>query len=320
MAQIHLENSGHIIRGFLIIPYIALNTNLPEKRSKLFKIIMFLALAQIVVALIKGAYIQNFSLDAYEKWLSAFSSLALLYGLFSLFLFNKYSKKKFYKHFTPIIFTLGIIILIIASNRSVWVAGVVGFIFLILTKEINIKNQILVLFIILFVLIIASQLFSAEGYNFSNFFSQRLDVFSYKEDPTSSWRYFYWITIFNSIILKPFFGYGLGGSFGIYVPELKDVITTSPHNLYFAMLYELGAVGSTLFLVFIAKYLKDLRKLKLLLPMDNIIKITLFVVIFCAISYWIAYSSDKDFFTWCYLGLALSLLINKTETVSESET
>ena len=267
-------------QGFLIIPYIAWSFKLPDEREKLFKILVALSLSQILIALLKGAFIQNFSFDAYEKWLSAFGSLALLYGLFAFYIYNKYKKIKISKITIITIFSLGIIILLIASNRSVWLAGITGFIFLIFLKEVNVKNQFVLLLIILLVFIIVFQLFTKEGYDFTNFFSNRLDAFlDYQSDPTANWRFYIWGSIIEKIPEKLLFGYGLGGNFDIYIPELNNVLGNSPHNFYLAMLYELGLVGTLSFFIFLVKYIKDLVKLKTIDLNDYIIKITSFIVI-----------------------------------------
>lgn len=307
-------------QGFLILPYIALNTKLINERKKLFKVLIILSLGQILIALLKGAFIQNLSFEAYEKWLSAFGSLALLYGLFALYMYRKYDNIKISRAVIILTFTLGIIILLIASNRSVWLAGVTGFIFLIFQKEVNIKNQFVLLLVFLFVFVIAYLLFTTEGYDFRIFFSNRLNAFlDYQNDPTASWRFYIWSSIIQSIPEKLMFGFGLGGNFDIYIPELNNVLGNSPHNFYLAMLYELGLMGVLLFFIFIVKYIKDLVKLRTLLLSDNIMRKISFIVIACLVGYWIAYSTEKDFFTWCYLGLGFSIIINTKTDIVKNE-
>lgn len=299
-------------QGFLIILYIAVSTKLHEEREKLFKVILILAISQILIALIKGAFIQSFSLNAYEKWLSAFGSIGLLYGLFAFYLYTKYEKIKIPAILKALIFTLGLVVLIIASNRSVWLAGVIGFIALIVLKEIKLRNQIAVILLILIVFSITTKIFTSEGYNFSNFFYTRLEAFTdYQRDPSSVWRYYIWSSIIESIAKEPMFGYGLGGNFGIFVSAINTVLGNSPHNFYLAMLYALGATGIILFFLFLFMYIKNLVKIKMLDSTDYIIKTNSFVVTACMLTYWIAYSTEKDFFTWCFLGLGFSIIINK---------
>jgi len=298
--------------GFVVLNYVAINTGTIIERKKIFKLIMYLGLGQIIVALIKGAYIQGFSLNAYEKWLSAFGSLALLYALFAFYLYNKYVKINISKTMAVIIFLSGILVLIIASNRSVWLAGSVGILLLIILKEIKLKEQIIFLIIGAIVLFIAMQLFFFEGYNFYNFFGKRLLAFTnYESDETSIWRYYVWSSLLESVYKNIFFGFGLGDNFQIFVPELNTILYNSPHNFYLAMLYQLGIVGIFLILLLFVSFINQLTKLKNLIDTDLVIKKTVYVVIVCLLIYWLAYSTEKDLFTWCFLGLGFSLIINK---------
>lgn len=298
-------------QGFLIIPYVAMSINSSKMRKRLFVILVILALSQIITALIKGAFIQNFSLDTYEKWLSSFGSLALLYGLFGLYLYRKYKGAKLQKISTFIIIFSGIIILIIASNRSVWLAGIVAFLFLIITKEIKVKHHVALFLISIFVFLLVTQVFTSEGYDFYNFFTQRFYAFTdFKKDPTAAWRYYVWMSMIENIAAQPFWGYGLGGNFNFFIPEFASFFGNSPHNFYLAMMYELGFIGLSLFFIFLINFILDLKGLKFLNITDHIIRLNSYIVIVSFLSYWIAYSTEKDFFTWAFLGLGFSIIIN----------
>ena len=168
-------------QGFIILPYVAVSIKSSPDRGKMFKLLVILSLFQIILALFKGSVIQGFSLSADEKWLSAFGSLALLYGLFAFFLLLKSKVIQPPKVLIPFLFFSGIIILIIASNRSVWLAGFVGLIYLILSGKAKIKEQILIGIVILIVVFFAMRLFSSEGFNFFSFMTDRFTAFTNSE-------------------------------------------------------------------------------------------------------------------------------------------
>ena len=300
-------------QGFIIIPFIAVSFKNSEQRYKIFMLIVGLSLFHIALGIFKGSVIQGFSLDTHDKWLSAFGSLALLYGLYAYYLLLTSKVIKPPKILVSIVFFIGLVTLIIASNRSVWLAGLVGFLFLLFIGKIKIKQQFVILIIVLFVVLIVIQLFSSEGYNFFSFITVRLDAFTnYQSDETAMWRMYAWNAIIESISKNLVWGYGLGGNFNVYVPKFAQDLGTTPHNFYLAMMYELGSVGTIFFSVFIISFVSKLRKLQALVTTDSVIKYTTYVVIVCMLSYWIAYATEKDLLTWCYLGLGFSLIINKS--------
>ena len=128
-----------------------------------------------------------------------------------------------------------------------------------------------------------------------------------------------WASIIEKIYNNPIWGHGFGQNFDVYIPQMQTAIVNSPHNYYLAMLYELGAVGLISFFVAIINYLKNLWRVKITNETDDVIRITSIVVVFCALSYWFPYASEKDIFTWSYLGLGLSLLINKNSESGQNE-
>jgi O-antigen ligase len=143
------------------------------------------------------------------------------------------------------------------------------------------------------------------------FFEKRLAAFfEYESDPTASWRYFFWLSTFEKLKDNILLGHGLGQHFQIYIPEFKETITTSPHNLYLTILFHSGLLGMVFYLFFIMNIFINLKN-ALKINNERFIILTSIVVLFIVHFYGIAYSFEKDFFTWMYVGLGISAIFNR---------
>ena len=131
------------------------------------------------------------------------------------------------------------------------------------------------------------------------FFEKRLAAFfEYESDPTASWRYFFWLSTFEKLKDNIILGHGLGQHFQIYIPEFKETITTSPHNLYLTILFHTGILGTAFYLLFIVKAFIDMKK-SLRIISERYIILTSIVVLFIVHFYGIAYSFENDFTRGC---------------------
>ena len=296
---------------FLFIPYFVISLKKSDDRRTVFYLLVVLSFLHILFGLINGGVLYYFRFEEYNKWLSNFGSLALIYGMFALFLLKRTENLKLNRTITSIVFLIGITIIVISSSRSAWLAGIAGLFILILFGQFKINNffSLLLLSPILFYLLVL--LFEYSGIDMFIFFEKRLAAFfEYESDPTASWRYFFWLSTFEKLKDNILLGHGLGQHFQIYIPEFKETITTSPHNLYLTILFHTGILGTAFYLLFIVKAFIDMKK-SLRIISERYIILTSIVVLFIVHFYGIAYSFEKDFFTWMYVGLGISAIFNR---------
>jgi O-antigen ligase len=296
---------------YLFIPYLVISLKKSDDRRKVFYSLVVLSFSHILFGFINGGVLYYFRFEEYNKWLSHFGSLALIHGMFALFLLKRTETFKLNRPTTLIIFLIGITIIVISSSRSAWLAGIAGLFILILFGQFKLNNFFCLLLLspILFYLLLL--LFEHSGIDMFIFFEKRLAAFiEYESDPTASWRYFFWLSTFEKIKDNFLLGHGLGQHFQIYIPEFKETITTSPHNLYLTILFHTGILGTAFYLLFIVKAFIDMKK-SLRIINERYIILTSIVVLFIVHFYGIAYSSEKDFFTWMYVGLGISVIFNR---------
>ena len=295
----------------LFIPYLVISLKKSHDRRTVFFLLIVLSLLHILFGVIRGGLLYYFRFEEYNKWLSHFGSLALIYGMFALFLLKSTETFKLNRTITSIIFLIGITIIIISSSRSAWLAGIAGLFILILFGQFKINNffSLLLLSPILFYTLVL--LFEYSGIDMSIFFERRLAAFiEYESDPTASWRYYFWLSTFDKIKDNFLLGNGLGKHFQVYIPEFRKTITTSPHNLYLTIIFHSGLLGMVFYLFFIMNIFINMKKgLKII--SERYIILTSIVVLFIVHFYGIAYSFEKDFFTWMYVGLGISVIFNR---------
>jgi O-antigen ligase len=294
----------------LFIPYLVINLKKSDDRRTAFLILLSLSLLHILFGLIKGGALYYFRFEAYNKWLSNFGSLALLYGMFALFLVKTTETFKVNGLITSFIFLTGISIILISSSRAAWIAGIAGLFIIILLGQFKLNNFLTLLLLspILFYILLC--LFEYSKIDMFLFFETRLAAFfEYESDPTASWRHSFWLSAVAKIKENFLFGHGLGQHFQIYIPELKETISTSPHNLYLTILFHSGILGLTLYSLFIINIFINMKK-TLKIIRERYIVLTGMVVLFSVHFYGIANSFEKDFFTWMYVGLGISVVVN----------
>lgn len=296
---------------FLLIPYIVVSTKTVEARAKLFKLLMILSLLYFFLGIMRGSILFHFKFAAYDKWLSGFGSLALLYGLYAFYSSVRENVISPSKLLMILINIAGISMIVISSTRAVWLAGVAGLIFLWISGRISLATQFKLIFLIAFIIVILLPLFRFAELNFLEFMQARLLAFTdYQSDVTASWRYNFWLSTIKQIMQKPWVGWGLGMHFSVYVPEYREAFTTSPHNLYLSMLFQIGVVGFLLYIGVVISIIMQFRKASPLIATDRAIITTASLVLLSVHFYGVAYPFEKEFFTWLYIGLALSYIVH----------
>lgn len=296
------------------IPYLTAFCKTPTQRKRMLLVIMLLSLFHIVIGIIKGWRLFGLAVAVGNKWLTAIGSLSLLYGLCSSYLFMRYRVISLSKWLVFILYVTGISVVTISGNRSAWLAGVVGVVLLMLIGEVGLSNQVRLILVILFSFTVPFLIFQGQGWEPADFLSDRLRAFTdYQSDVTANWRYHFWREAIREGLAHPFLGSGFGKHFNIYIYEFNDLRTTSPHNLYVSMFYEIGIIGLLFYVLFVGylvfQILRSRNSCRISIT-DNII-LTLAVIVFGASHfYFIGYTFEKDFFTWLYLGLATSVVVH----------
>ncbi len=293
-----------------LIPYIVVFFKTEDEQWRLFKLLMFLSLIFIFIGIIRGSILYSFRFGSYNKWLTSNANLALLMGITALYFGRKYRLVTLRNTVVSFLFMAFIFITLINSVRSVWLATIVAFLVLIFTRQISFKSYIIVGIFGIIVLATVFYVFEIQDKNIFYFIKTRSMAFTdYQKDPTANWRYLLWLESFKQIIQKLFIGKGLGYHFNLYLSRGVR-ITTSPHNLYISIAYQLGTVGLLLYIGFISQLFLQIRKtLKMQISLrPRVIVLTAFVILLSSSFYYIAYTFE--YFTWLYVGLGIAVIMN----------
>ncbi|MDH4069840.1 MAG: O-antigen ligase family protein [Ignavibacteria bacterium] len=292
----------------LLVPYVAINSDTPERRITIMKTLILLAFSNLLWAVLRGGVLYGFGFSAYDKWLSSFGSLSLVFGALAFVLLRRTGAILAGPWLAGMITSLVASVLVIAGSRSAWLVGIVGGI-LVARSRITIRNAGFVSLVILLsggLLIIP---FSISGIDPIRFLTERLLALTdFQQDPTSAWRYYFWISSVETISKQPWLGTGFGPHFDIFVPELNEVFTTSPHNLYLTILSQTGILGLFLYVWWVIGIGRRCRTVSTG-SIDQAIARLSFITLIGLHLYALAFSFEKDFTSWAIVGVGLAASI-----------
>ncbi len=302
----------------LLIPYIVVFFQTENDQWRLFKLLIVLSSLFLFSGILRGWMFRGFEIGFGIRWFTASANLALLNGMIALYFVIKQRLIKINSTVLIVLFAAFFCITIISNIRSVWLATIVAIIVVLLLGQFSVRIQILSIIGILIALVIANYLLTIYNIDFLTFIKDRSKPFyDYRSDPTASWRYYVWIEALKRIKESPFFGFGLGRHFQLYFKP-GHVITTSPHNLYISITYQLGFVGLFLYLSFLVQIFYRFRKAltKGITNKQFTIVLTGSTILFSSSAYYIAY--NFDYFTWLYIGLGIASIMKVFNSKKET--
>lgn len=295
----------------LLVPYLMVMVRTSRQRRRLLNTLAVFSLSYLLVALVKYFIVVDVSLGV--RVLRSQGALALLYGLLTLVVTNNGSIwKKLSSMARGGLVVGGLLVLLFTTHRSVWLASVVALAVLLLRAEMTVRRQVQLLLLALLASFLASCAFSSLGYDPVDFIQSRLLAFTApSRDPTTRWRIHLWRASLFKIREMPLTGQGLGTHFQFDFLG-REIITTSPHNLYLSIAVQVGLPGLLLYLAFVAQLYSRLRRAsgrKGMLPSDRSLLAIGLVVLVSAHAYYVAYVLDWT--TWAYVGAAASLVLSR---------
>ncbi len=306
----------------LLVPYLCAFMTAPEKRLRMLKVLLWMAFLLIPVSIINALFSPDVEFGI--RWVRAFGAIALLNGLIAFYIFTKRNIVNIRIYWYIPIFALSGFILVITSHRSVWLASVAAFAALFFTRHIRKKNLVTFFLLILLVGSAAFFAFDKAGHQPQTFISSRLKAFTNPvNDPTSNWRLLLWEEAIQDIRQNPFFGLGLGTHFNIVIGTNREIVITSPHNLYITIPFQIGIPGFLAYLGFVGMLFfrfKSNRYKTFLIPLDRALLTMGFVILVSMHVFYITFTSEIGFLNWAYLGLAVSVLVNRDLNKEERAT
>jgi O-antigen ligase len=293
------------------VPYLVFTTKTEGERRSAFLLLITLSVSQLLWGLLRAYVLYDMTFSAYEKWLSGFGSLALLYGALAYAaacreqLLTQGKTRRF------LVYSASTAMILIAGARAVWFAAAGALILLAFRRQMPVRHLLTGGALLLLIVFVVFPLFLQPGLQPGDFLRDRLLAFTdFTTDPTAAWRYTFWVASLEEIMKSPWLGHGFGLHFNVYVAEFRETLTTSPHNLYLSMTYQTGILGLILYLAWILVVALRLKKHRPARGTDNVIVGTAILVLLAIHAYGIAYSLEKDFFTWSYVGLGISSMVN----------
>jgi len=295
----------------LLLPYLAIFARTPVKRLQMLKALMLVSFGFIIIALIKILLLETESISLGVRYVNSFGALAILYGLIAVFV----ARNKLLFNISLLSFVLlhiiGISIIVLTTHRSVWLASVTALAVLYSLGELKIKKLLKFIFVGFLSSVAVYFMLSYIVTNPLEFIKTRLLAFTNPEmDPTAYWRAYLWQEVLIQIQKNFWLGNPIGMHFQLADPS-GNIVTVSPHSLYFMLLFHVGILGLFLYLAFIVNLLLKLIKAQNGLPIltDQVVSRVGVIILIAAHAYYIAYTTETDWITWSYLGLAGSATI-----------
>jgi O-antigen ligase len=203
------------------------------------------------------------------------------------------------------------VIIIIDSHRSVWFAAVAAAATIYLMKEINHRNMMqnvpLLVFSAIIIFFLAQQLIMiGMKTNLVDFVVERtrhLIQIGEGHENTAAWRVAQWKTQMQKFYSNPIAGQGFGGYWG-----LSGRLGVSPHSLYVQTLVKLGIVGMLFYLIIIvkifAKLKRNIAKYKMKADPETAILITAMVILIAGHVFYAVYAFE--YYSLLYIGLGVA--------------
>gem|GEM_PF-5241955 len=271
----------------------------PKDLRQLISTLIFVAAFSATVSIV-GIFVSK----TIYKVISAEACLNLTLVAFSILVLNINGIIVIKRSLDKFMILMFFMLVFLNQHRSVWLAGMVGFILLLRLYRI----QILSFQRIVYALILISGLFITAIIIKPDFGSSLVSSFQGFTDPssdrTASWRMEGWKQQIDRVVRtkKVIFGEGVGGYYSWIDRGVE--ITVSPHNGYVQIFLKMGLVGLTIYALFVLTFFRKTLHVRKKIPpgykkacleigIVNIVAahaymipygIPLFMLIFCAVS------------------------------------
>ncbi|MDD5369033.1 MAG: O-antigen ligase family protein [Anaerolineaceae bacterium] len=291
----------------LIVPvYIGLFFPSAERRRGLFRLLIFSALILTLCVVPVIGTLKGWGVGPENRFFPSHISLGLVYGLIALLIARKYGMIRISAFVIWIICIPILVLVLVDSHRSVWVAGVIALAMLIWLKEFRLSSIIRYLPLVLLVVGLVFAVATTAGLDVPSYIISRASEIITPEatNGTAAWRLNQWDIEMQSFNKSPVQGIGFGGYW---------ITGVEPHSLYVQTLVKLGAVGLFLYIaVIICLFFKMFSWFKVhrkeATPELAIVVVALTVLV-AGHAYYSVYALEA--YTWLFVGLGMANSSNR---------
>jgi len=301
----------------LCIPlYVALFFSSAKRRKKLLKLLIVSSLIFPIMCIPVIGQLKGWRIGPDSRFFPSSISLGLLYGFLALSYGKKYNLVKIDRILFWFVFVSSGVIIIIDSHRSVWLAAVAAAATIYWFKEINrrnmMKNVSLLVISAIIIFFIAQQLIMISmKTNLVDFVVERtrhLIQIGEGYENTAAWRVAQWKMQMQKFYANPIAGQGFGGYWG-----LSGKLGVSPHSLYVQTLVKLGIVGMLFYLIIIvkifAKFKRSIASYKMQADPEIAILIPGMVILIASQVFYAVYAFE--YYSLLYIGLGVAASTEK---------
>lgn len=181
------------------------------------------------------------------RFINAVEALMVSMLLVAFLFFNSKNRLNFSKYQSFSLAALLLIIIILVQHRSVWLATIVGILYILVFKQgFSLRTVIPVMLVILTLLVISNKIGNFVGQEVGTTLENSATFISNPEqDGTGSWRLMGWEQQIKSALKNPLFGEGLGRYNKWY--DGSKWIRLSVHNGYIMYFSKFGLIGLSIF-------------------------------------------------------------------------
>lgn len=313
--------------GLIVAPYVALFVRSPRSLARTYKTVTAFALVLPLLLLPVVGHLVGWSLGGKLNGTSRFypsaADLGLLYAVVATYVFSRSNRR--WRRLFHVIVVPALAFIVIDSNRSVWLVGIVIWLALIAVKRIKVQHFWRSGFVTALVLVAATAGLTVLGKDpLGSLLIRARALTNPGADPTASWRLEVWRSSIAQSRTHLLFGQGFGAAKGVghyfnFNLANGGAVTVIPHNMYLMTLYNLGlvglltyvALGAVLVAALIAAWRAasrsaDAREIEPILLMGLLAAIG-------TITYGIPYTFEEHSMLYLGLGLAAVLLLLRSQ-------
>lgn len=295
--------------GLVTVPYIALFLRSRRNIVRVFKSVALVGVGVPFVLLPLVGHLKGWGIGPLARFYPSPVHMGIVYGLIAAYLLQ--ARERSWRLALGVVAVPAVLLIIVDSHRSVWLAAGVSLIVLAATGTIRLERFWKWGVVVVLVLVLSATALAALGKDPIGYVALRGAAFTHPNaDVTASWRLSLWRSALKQGQEHPVFGEGFGSYFDFQLAG--GVVTVEPHNFYVQTYLKLGLVGlltyvgaaAALLATLIAAWRRARRsgdvKLEPVMLMG--------LVAACAsLTYGIAYSFDVYSMVFVGLGLAAAL-------------
>lgn len=232
--------------GLVIVPYVALFLHSRRDIVRVFKGVAVVGVCVPFLLLPLVGQLKGWGIGPQARFYAAPVHMGILLGLITIYVLQ--ARELAWRHVFGIVLLPCVVLIMVDSHRSVWLAAGVSVIVLIASGRIRLERFWKWGIVAVLVIVLTGTALAAMGKDPVGYVASRGAAFrDPSADVTSSWRLAVWRSALEQGRQHPVLGEGFGAYFDFRLAN-GGRVTVEPHSLYVQLFLKLGLFGLVAYL------------------------------------------------------------------------